>query len=115
MRFDFGKRRIFLCVEPVDMRCGAERLAQAAVSRMGLSPIDGAAFLFTGSRRNILKILVWDGNGFWLLSKRLYRGTFAWPADGESARREIGAEDVDALLEGQDRWRRIGAADGSEI
>jgi len=115
MYFDFGSRRLFVCVGPVDMRCGAERLSQMVVTKMELSPLDNSAFLFTGKRRNMIKILVWDRNGFWLFTKHLYKGTYAWPKDEESVKKQVTAEAVAALLEGQDRWRRLEDTKGREL
>ena len=39
-------------------------------------PLDGAAYIFTNKRRNRIKLLVWDGDGFWIFYKRLEKGTF---------------------------------------
>ena len=60
--------RVFLCVEPVDMRLGFDRLAQLARERVGRDPVDGGAvFVFGGRAASRLKILWFDRNGLCLL------------------------------------------------
>lgn len=70
-------QRIFLARAPADMRKGFDGLAALVRERLGKDPLSGDAFVFVGSRRTMLKILLWDVSGFWLASKRLERGTFA--------------------------------------
>lgn len=89
-----------------DMRKGAICLASLVKYEMKLCAADKAMFLFGGSRRKMLRVLVWDGNGFWLMTKRLVTGTFSWPESEEEAR-EIGVQDVKGLLEGKDVFRRL--------
>jgi transposase len=74
-----GSVRVFLAVEPADMRKGFEGLHALVNERLREDVRSGALFVFTNQRRTRLKILYWDGSGLWLLSKRLERGNFAWP------------------------------------
>ena len=72
---------MFLCVEPVDMRLGFDRLAQLARERVGRDPVDGGAvFVFGGRGASRLKILWFDRNGLCLLYKRFHRARFDLPA-----------------------------------
>ena len=72
--------RVFLHVEPIDFRNGIDGLAGVCRCRLKQDPMSGAVFLFTTRRRTSLKILVYDGQGFWLCQKRLSEGTFKfWP------------------------------------
>jgi transposase len=70
--------RIFVGIDPVDMRGSFDALA-GAVRRLGLEPTDGNLYLFFNRRRRLCKMLFFDGSGFCLFSKRLEKGTFELP------------------------------------
>jgi hypothetical protein len=70
--------RLCLAVEPVDFRKGIDGLAQLCRQKLQLDPMAGALFVFANRRRKALKILVYDGQGFWLCQKRLSQGRFGW-------------------------------------
>ena len=74
-----GGVRVFLAVEPADMRKGFEGLHALVGERLGENVRGGALFVFTNKRRTRLKVLYFDGTGLWLMVKRLEEGTFAWP------------------------------------
>jgi len=74
-----GSLRVFLCVEPCDMRKGFEGLHALVSERLKEDVRSGALFVFTNKRHTRLKVLYFDGTGVWLLIKRLEEGTFAWP------------------------------------
>jgi transposase len=100
-----GGVRIFLCVEPVDMRLGFDRLAQIARERVGRDPVDGGAlFVFGGRRTSRLKVLWYDRNGLCLLYKRFHQASFELPmaAKGQSVL-HIDAAALTALLAGVPR------------
>lgn len=71
--------RIFVCTRPQDMRRSFDTLALAARELLGEDPQSGALFCFVG-KRNRLKILWWDRNGYCLLYKRLHRAVFHLPS-----------------------------------
>jgi transposase len=71
--------RIFVGVQPLDMRGSFNSLAGAA-RRLGLEPNDGHLYLFFNRSRQLCKVLWFDGSGWCLFSKRLLRGTFEQPA-----------------------------------
>ncbi len=73
-----SKQRIYLAVEPVDMRGGFDRLA-GRVRVAGLDLYGGHLFVFVSRRRTHLKVLTWDGSGLVVLYKRLGRGKFVLP------------------------------------
>jgi len=75
--------RAYLCLDPVDMRLSFDRLAALARDAMGQDPMGGHLFLFHARRRDRLKILYWDGDGYALWHKRLEAGTFRVPAAGD--------------------------------
>lgn len=74
-----GSVRVFLAVEPADMRKGFEGLHALVGERLAEDVRSGALFLFTNKRHTRLKVLYFDGTGLWLMTKRLEQGTFAWP------------------------------------
>jgi transposase len=74
-----GGLRVFLAVEPADMRKGFEGLHALVGGRLGEDVKLGALFVFTNKRRTRLKVLYFDGTGTWLMTKRLEEGTFCWP------------------------------------
>jgi transposase len=65
-------------------------------------PLSGHLFLFRNRRGDRLKILAWDRSGFWVLYKRLEQGTFAWPAEADTAPVEMQSADLWLLLSGTD-------------
>jgi hypothetical protein len=77
--------RLLLAVEPVDFRKGIDGLVQVCRQRLNTDPMTGALFVFANRRRRALKILMYDGQGFWLCQKRLSQGRFGWwPSVGEA-------------------------------
>ena len=72
-----GSLKVFVAVEPCDMRKGFNGLHSLVTERLQEDPRTGALFLFTNRRRNRLKILFWDRTGLWVCTKRLEEGTFS--------------------------------------
>ena len=89
--------RIFLKRGATDMRKGFDGLSGLVRESFGREPTDGSLFVFVGRRRDMVKALYWDRDGFALWSKRLERGRFAVSAEGSA---EIGRADLALLLEG---------------
>ena len=71
--------RVYFALEPIDARKSFDTLAAVVTQTLGRDPLSGDLFVFVNKRRNHLKILVWNGDGFIILMKRLQRGTFAIP------------------------------------
>jgi transposase len=94
--------RIYLATGATDLRRSIDGLASVVRERFALEPTSGHLFLFRNRRGDRVKILVWDTGGFWVLYKRLERGTFAWPAADEEARVEMRSRDLLLLLSGVD-------------
>jgi transposase len=74
-----GSVRVFLAVEPCDLRKGFEGLLGLVGQKLGEDVKSGALFVFTNQRHTRLKVLYFDGTGLWLMTKRLEEGTFSWP------------------------------------
>jgi transposase len=75
--------RIWLAVQPADMRCGFDRLAQLAQQVTGQDPLSGHLFLFRSRGGDRLKILMWERDGYAVWYKRLEAGTFRFPRSPE--------------------------------
>jgi transposase len=82
------------------MRKSINGLASIVESSFKLDPFDGALFVFCNRNHNRLKILFWDGDGFWLYFKRLEKGHFRWPALGEEATMTLTSEELNIMLDG---------------
>jgi len=95
--------RFYLYVHPTDMRKSFDGLCGLVISELGADPTSGAVYLFLNRRRDRIKLLVWDRNGFWILYKRLEQGRFQIPASlPESKEIRLPYEDIVMLLEGID-------------
>ena len=101
---DQGLRvRVLLCTSPTDMRKGFDTLAVLVRDDLGDDPLSGHLFLFVGRRRDRLKILYWDRDGYALWYKRLEKGTFRIPvAKPYAASIELKASELAMLLDGID-------------
>lgn len=84
--------KIYVAVQPVDMRQQFNGLWAAAQERLGEDPKNGAVFAFINKARTRLRLLYWDGTGVWVLAKRLEKGRFSWPAPGTIALLVVGIE-----------------------
>jgi transposase len=72
------QQTIFVAVEPVDFRKGIDGLAALCRSQLNQDPFSGALFVFTNRQRTAVKIIVYDGQGYWLCMKRFSQGKLAW-------------------------------------
>jgi transposase len=99
-----GSLKVFVSVEPCDMRRSFDGLHNAVSSLLGEDPKSGALFVFTNKGRSLLKILYWDGSGIWILAKRLERGTFSWPkpSDVSHGKLRLNSTALALLLDGID-------------
>jgi transposase len=96
--------RVYLCLTACDMRKSFDGLHTLVREHLELDAFAGHLFVFASRRRDRLKILYWDRDGFALWSKRLEEGTYAMPVTGrsEERRREITVQELGALLSGID-------------
>ena len=94
--------KIYLAIEPVDMRKQFNGLWTLATERLREDPRQGAAFIFTNKDRDRLKILYWDGTGPWIFAKRLEKGRFTWPVGSDTTKLSLAPEALAMLLAGID-------------
>jgi transposase len=91
--------RILLAVEPADFRQGIDGLARVCRDELSSDPFSGIVFVFRNRRATALKILVYDGQGFWLCQKRLSANRFSWwPAKAEGKSLRLDVHEVQLLL-----------------
>jgi transposase len=110
--------RVYLCLTPTDMRRSFDGLHALVRDHLQLDAFAGHLYIFSNRRKDRLKVLYWDRDGFAVWAKRLEEGLFAIPA-GEpgSTRIEITTEELGAVLSGIDlqqasrrkRYRRTAA------
>jgi transposase len=94
--------RVFVSVQPIDMRGSFDSLA-GAVRRLDLDPVDGHLYLFLNKRRRIAKALWFDGSGWCLLAKRLEAGSFQLPAvDTAQSQVQVDGATFTSILAGLD-------------
>jgi transposase len=91
--------RILLAVQPVYFRKGIDGLAQVCRQFLKKDPFSGYVFIFRNKRATAIKVLMYDGQGFWLCQKRLSKGRFTWwPADGNSCLRQLAVHELQLLI-----------------
>jgi transposase len=103
--------RVLVASSAVDFRKGIDGLVQVCRAELLADPFSGALFVFRSRSEKCIKILVYDGQGFWLCQKRLSRGHFRyWPScNAAEAGRELAAHELSVLLAGGDPEAAPGA------
>jgi len=110
--------RIHVAVGVTDMRKSFDGLCAVAQNVLEEDPFSGHVFAFCNRRRDRLKLLLWDRNGFWVFAKRLEEGTFAWPENQpERTTLQVTMKELMCVLKGIDlrdarmrkRMRRVPA------
>lgn len=102
-----GPLKVLVAVKPVDFRKGMVSLAALVQQELKRDPFSGILFVFRCKRADRIKLLVWDGTGLVLVSKRLQTGRFRWPRFGDGVMSLTPAQ-ASALIEGLD-WSRVHA------
>ena len=104
--------KVYVAPGTTDMRKSYDALEALTRTILALDPQTGHVFAFCGRRRDREKQMMWDGPGYRLYSKRLARGTFAWPEPPTDGARsvELRGDELSAILSGIDlersTWRR---------
>ena len=77
--------KVYVALGATDLRKDFDGLYGLARDALGLNPLSGHLVLFCNRDRTRLKVLVWDGSGLWLCTKRLEKGRYSWPSQREEA------------------------------
>jgi len=106
--------RILVAIEAVDGRKGIDSLARLCQEKLQADPFSGYLFFFRSRRGTSIRILVYDGQGFWLAQKRLSQGRFVWWPSGKEAAKRLEAHQAQLLLaagnpetEAAPVWRKV--------
>jgi len=110
--------RILVAVDPQDFRKGIDGLARVCRDVLAADPFSGWVFVFRNRRQTALRLLCYDGQGFWLAHKRLSRGHFRWWPTATTAAATLAAHQVQRLIVGGDPaardaapvWRHVPSA-----
>jgi transposase len=112
-----AQARVVIMHESVNFRNGIDGLASIARRVLEKEPMDGTFFVFRNKRRHMLRLLFYDGGGFWLCTRRLSKGTFSsWPTgDGHLPCSPLLARELQVLIWGGDPsscafpalWRKV--------
>ena len=100
-------RAWYVAVQPIDLRCGMDRLLLLVKNQFGGDGFDGAAYVFRNRSGQRLKLLCVDATGVWLCVRRLHRGSFVWPGS-DAGLMAVSAAQMDWLAMGVD-WQRMTA------
>lgn len=112
--------RVLVAVELADFRRGIDGIARLCRESLASDPFSGTVYVFRNRRRTAIKILVYDGQGYWLHYKRLSKGQFRfWPLDAGKKTARLRTPELQVLLFGGDpagarpapNWRRVSPRD----
>jgi len=95
-----GIDRVYLAIGVTDLRKSIDGLAILVTESFNLDPFSRSLFVFCNRKRDKIKILEWDTNGFWLHYKRLEKGTFKWPNTLDSKTLLVSEREFRWLLDG---------------
>jgi transposase len=109
--------RVLVATEPVDGRKGIDSLARLCQDKLAEDPFSGCVFVFRSRSGTAIRLLTYDGQGFWLLQKRLSKGRFQWWPEASGASKPLEAYEAQLLLAAGDlsrvraapMWRRVTA------
>jgi transposase len=108
--------RILVATEAIDGRKGIDSLAQLCREKLDADPFSGCLFIFRSRSSKAIRILAYDGQGFWLATKRLSKGRFKWWPTGNEPAKTLQAHQAQLLLaagnpdaEAAPVWRRVSA------
>lgn len=110
-----AQMRVLVAVESVDGRKGIDSLVRVCQEKLSEDPISGCVFIFRSRRGTSIRLLNYDGQGYWLAQKRLSKGRFTWWPEASSASKRLEAYEAQLLMVAGDvsrvraapMWRRV--------
>jgi len=107
--------KILVAVEPADFRKGIDGLMAVCKGSLEQDPFTGTVFVFRNRRATAIKVLVYDGQGFWLCQKRLSEGRFRWWPSADGATRSLAAHQLTVLLSAGNPQGTLAAPDWRSV
>ena len=107
--------RVMVAIERVDGRKGIDSLVRLCQEKLAEDPFSGCVFVFRSRSGTTIRLLSYDGQGYWLAQKRLSRGKFVWWPEGSAAAKPLEAYEAQLLMAAGDvsrvraapMWRRV--------
>ena len=103
-----GPEKVYLALGPTDLRKSIDGLALLVQLSFKLDPFSSCFYVFCNRKKDKLKILHWEHNGFWLYYRRLEKGKFHWPEQGANKVAAISKRELRWLLDGLPFKRQLG-------
>jgi transposase len=111
-----AQMRVLVAIEPVDGRKGIDSLARLCQEKLSEDPFSGCVFVFRSRSGTAIRLLSYDGQGYWLAQKRLSKGRFVWWPEDARATKPLEAYEAQLLMAAGDlsrvraapMWRRVG-------
>ena len=109
------QHKLYIATEPLDFRRGIDAIAAHCRNQVQLDPFSGQLFVFRNKRFNAVKLLIYDGNGFWLCQKRFSKGKLSWWPQNQTQACAVRAvellimlqQGVPGMAEVPQNWRRL--------
>lgn len=108
----WGNKPVYLCLGFTDMRKSINGLSSLVKDSFSLDPFGEVLFVFCNKKRDRIKVLEWDGDGFWVYFKRLERGHFRWSSKEEGTTMVLKNEELSYLIEGAKLEKKL---NGKEV
>ena len=110
-----AQMRVLVAIEPVDGRKGIDSLARLCQEKLAEDPFSGCVFVFRSRRGTSIRLLTYDGQGYWLAQKRLSKGKFVWWPESDAPAKPLEAYEAQLLMAAGDvsrvraapMWRRV--------
>src|SRR5918996_1966085 len=93
-----AQMRVLVAIEPIDGRKGIDALVRLCQDKLAEDPFSGCVFIFRSRRGTAIKVLAYDGQGYWLAQKRLSKGRFRWWPEGSEPAKVLETYEAQLLM-----------------